>query len=137
MGRVTADDVIARLQLRPHPEGGWYAETWREPAPPGERPASSAIYFLLRAGERSRRHRVDATEVWHWYAGDALELAVERDLHRLGPDLVGGDRPQIVVPAGAWQAARSLGEWTLVGCTVAPAFEFTGFELAEDDAADR
>jgi uncharacterized protein len=137
MGPVTADDVIARLQLRPHPEGGWYAETWREPAPPGERPASSAIYFLLRAGERSRRHRVDATEVWHWYAGDALELAVERDRHRLGPNLLGGDRPQIVVPAGAWQAARSLGEWTLVGCTVAPAFEFAGFELAEHDAADR
>ena len=132
---MTADDVIAALGLEPHPEGGRFAQTWSEPAAPGERPASSAIHYLLRAGERSHWHRVDATEVWHHYAGAPLELRVSADgegvaTHILGPDLTAGERPQVVVPGGAWQAARSLGEWTLVGCTVAPAFTFDGFELA-------
>jgi len=132
---VTADDVIAALRLMPHPEGGWFGETWREPAADGQRPASSAIHYLLRAGERSYWHRVDATEVWHHYAGAPLELRVSVDGVRvdtdvLGADLAAGERPQVVVPAGAWQAARSLGAWTLVGCTVAPAFTFEGFELA-------
>lgn len=131
----SARTVAEILGLRPHPEGGWYAETWREPAPEGERPASSAIYYLLRSGERSAWHRIDATEVWHHYAGAPLELRLSRDgvrveTHRLGTDLAAGERPQVVVPAGAWQAARSLGAWTLVGCTVAPAFEFARFELA-------
>lgn len=135
------DDIIARLSLRPHPEGGWYAETWRGPIAGGDRtggdgrPTGSAIYFLLREGERSAWHRVDADETWHFYAGSPLELgiaaahrAVERTI--LGVDLAAGERPQVTVPAGSWQAARSLGSWTLVGCTVSPAFEFEGFELA-------
>lgn len=133
----TADEVIAALALRPHPEGGWYAETWRDPAPDGVRPASSAIYYLLREGERSQWHRVDATEVWHHYVGDPLELRVEDEdgtvqAITLGSDLAAGERPQAVVPAGAWQAARPLGAWTLVGCTVAPAFGLEGFELAPE-----
>jgi uncharacterized protein len=133
-----ADAIIEALGLEPHPEGGWYAETWREAPRPGrERGASSAIYYLLRAGEESRWHRVDAMEVWHFYAGDPLELRLSEngravDARTLGADLGNGERPQIVVPAGCWQAARSLGAWTLVGCTVAPAFEFSGFELAPE-----
>ncbi len=135
--RATADAVIEELGLRPHPEGGWYTETWRDPAPDGVRPASSAIYYLLRRDERSRWHRVDATEIWHHYAGDALEVRVTDDdgtirVARLGSDLGAGERPQAIVPAGAWQSARPLGAWTLVGCTVAPAFEFEGFELAPE-----
>jgi uncharacterized protein len=133
---VDAPGLIEALGLQPHPEGGWYAETWRDAAPAGQRPASSAICFLLRAGEASRWHRVDATEVWHHYAGAPLELRIAADsaVRRatLGMDLDAGERPQAVVPAGAWQAARSLGEWTLVGCTVAPAFDFAGFELAPE-----
>lgn len=133
---MDAADVIERLGMRPHPEGGWYAETWREPAPDGERPASSAIHFLLAAGETSHWHRIDATEIWHFSVGAPIELSIAADdqapveRFRLGPDLAAGERPQVVVPAGWWQAARSLGPWTLVGCTVAPAFEFAGFELA-------
>lgn len=129
-------EIITALNLEPHPEGGRYAETWREPPSEGTRSASSAIYYLLRAGEESRWHRVDATEIWHFYAGAPLELCLARDdgaaavAHRLGNDLVAGERPQIVVPAGWWQAARPLGAWTLAGCTVAPGFEFEGFELA-------
>lgn len=128
---MTADDVIAILGLQPHPEGGWFRETWREPA-------VTAIHYLLRAGERSRWHRVDRTEIWHFYGGDPLELAVSRDgrevaRHVLGTDLAGGQIPQAVVPAGAWQSARPLGGWALAGCTVAPAFEFAGFELAPPD----
>ena len=123
------DDVIAALGLEPHPEGGWFRETWREPA-------TTAIFYLLGAGERSHWHRVDATEIWHFYGGDPLELSVSADgrqvdRHVLGPDLAAGHRPQLVVPAGIWQAARPLGAWTLAGCTVAPAFRFSGFELAE------
>ena len=131
--------IIARLGLRPHPEGGWYAETWKDPtAGAADRPASTAIYYLLRRGERSHWHRVDATEVWHFYSGDPLELALAEadegpiEWHRLGPDVSAGERPQVVVPTGWWQAARPLGEWTLVGCTVAPGFRFDGFELAPE-----
>jgi predicted cupin superfamily sugar epimerase len=138
-----ADDIIRLLGLSPHPEGGHYRETFRdvatgapEGAPEGAkgRAHSTAIYFLLQAGEVSRWHRVDAAEIWHWYAGAPLKLTVadtagRRDV-RLGVDLSAGERPQAVVPARAWQQAQSLGAWTLVGCTVAPGFEFAGFELA-------
>jgi uncharacterized protein len=135
---VTADPaeaVITVLGLVPHPEGGWFRETFREPARDGERGASTAIYYLLRGGERSRWHRIDSTEVWHWYAGASLEVTVSRDgqsreRHQLGGDIVAGERPQLVVPARAWQSAIGLGAWTLLGCTVAPAFDFAGFELA-------
>jgi hypothetical protein len=131
-------EIIASLGLEPHPEGGRYAQTWREPAADGVRPASTAIYYLLTAGEESRWHRVDATEIWHFYAGAPLELRLARgeataaETHRLGSDIVAGERPQVVVPAGWWQTARSLGAWTLVGCTVAPGFTFDGFELAPE-----
>jgi hypothetical protein len=131
---MTPDDLIARLGLRPHPEGGHYVETWRAPASDGERAAVTCIYYMLRAGERSRWHRVDATEVWHYQAGDALALDVVDDggvvRHRVGPDLVGGDVGHAVVPPFAWQSAQPLGAWTLVSCTVAPGFTFAGFELA-------
>jgi uncharacterized protein len=123
------------LGLAPHPEGGHYRETFRDAATDGSgRAASTAIYFLLAAGEVSRWHRVDAAEGWHWHAGASLVLMIaeagRRREVRLGTDLVGGERPQAMVPAGAWQQAASLGAWTLVGCTVAPGFEFAGFELA-------
>lgn len=133
-----ADAIIEALALRPHPEGGHYTETWRADAGAGDRPAGTAIYYLLRAGERSRWHRVDAAEIWHHYAGDPLVLStapasgeVAGERHVLGPDLAAGQRPQIVVRAGDWQAAESLGAWTLVGCTVSPGFCFEGFELAD------
>jgi hypothetical protein len=129
----TADAIIAALELQPHPEGGWYRETYRGAAPAGTRAAVTAIYYLLRAGERSHWHRVDAAEIWHWYAGAALELGIAGEAAapvRLGNDLAAGERPQAVVPPQVWQSAKSLGAWTLVGCTVAPAFEFAGFELA-------
>jgi predicted cupin superfamily sugar epimerase len=133
----TAEEIRALLGLAPHPEGGFYRETFRDPRTDAHgRSVSTAIYFLLTAGELSRWHRVDATEVWHFYAGDPLELAIaatERDAPRklvLGTDLSAGHRPQLVVPAGHWQQARSLGRWTLVGCTVAPGFMFDGFEMA-------
>lgn len=133
---MDADTLIEALGLRRHPEGGWYAETWRDGAAEGQRPAGSAIYFLLRAGEASRWHRIDATEVWHHYGGAPLELRIASDASveraTLGMDLDAGERPQAVVPPGAWQAARSLGQWTLVGCTVLPAFDFAGFELAPE-----
>jgi predicted cupin superfamily sugar epimerase len=130
--------IVGRLAMRPHPEGGWYVERWRAPAADGSRPVGSAILFLLAAGERSHWHRVDAAEVWQWSAGAALELLIADGAgppvgHRLGGAMLAGDEPQAVVPAGAWQAARSLGDWTLVGCIVAPAFEFAGFELAPPD----
>lgn len=134
---LSADEVIRQLELQPHPEGGHYRETFRDSrtvdAGSG-RAASTAIYFLLRAGEISRWHRVDAAEVWHWYAGAPLALSIvdrEQKLDvRLGADLTASERPQAAVPAGAWQQAQSLGAWTLVGCTVAPGFEFSGFEMA-------
>ncbi len=133
-----AESIIRILGLSPHPEGGHYIETWRAESPPGQRAAGSAIYYLLHARDRSAWHRVDAAETFHFYAGAPLELRIAPGAgdqpsrrHVLGRDLVAGERPQVVVPAGDWQSATSLGEWTLVGCTVSPAFEFAGFELAE------
>lgn len=137
---LTADAVIYLLGLAPHPEGGAFRETFRDPACNADgRAASTAIYFLLRAGEVSRWHRVDAAEGWHWYAGAPLELRIAdgrgaRSLV-LGPDLASGARPQAIVPSNAWQQAASLGAWTLVGCTVAPAFMFERFEIAPDGFA--
>jgi len=130
-----ADAIIQALELKPHPEGGFYAETWRDAAPEGQRGSSTAIYYLLRAGEISAWHRVDATEIWHWYAGAPLTLRLSDDGTQLrkillGPDIAAGERPQGIVPPHGWQSARSLGAWTLVGCTVSPAFDFAGFELA-------
>lgn len=135
---VTAAEIIARLDLKPHPEGGHYRETFRDsPIVDGERAASTAIYFLLARGERTHWHRVDAAEVWHYYAGNALNLHIHDAnglrIVRLGADLSTGEIPQAVVPTNAWQAAESTGEWTLVGCTVAPGFEFAKFELAPPD----
>lgn len=134
---LSADEIIARLGLKPHPEGGHFRETFRALDAKGAagRSASTAIFFLLKAGERSHWHRVDADEVWHHYAGAPLELSMSDDgravrLWRLGNDFGLGETPQIVVPRGVWQAACSLGSWTLVGCTVAPGFDFAGFELA-------
>jgi uncharacterized protein len=131
---MTADEIIRLLELAPHPEGGHFRETFRDVGAGGGRAASTAIYFLLRRGERSRWHRVDAAEVWHWYAGSPLVLSISdggrRSTHRLGPNLAAGERPQAIVPALAWQQAESLGDCTLVGCTVAPGFEFSGFEMA-------
>jgi predicted cupin superfamily sugar epimerase len=132
---LSAEDVIRLLDLKPHPEGGHYRQTFRDSQiTDGGRAASTAIYFLLKRGERSHWHRVDAAEVWHWHAGSPLELRISAgtgtQIIRLGADLAIGERPQAVVPARAWQAAESLGDWTLVGCTVAPGFQFEGFELA-------
>ena len=134
---LTAAEVIRLLDLKPHPEGGQFRETFRdERTAGGERAASTAIYFLLARGERSHWHKVDAAEVWHYYAGSALrlEIAVSDigpiEYMTLGPELAAGERPQAIVPAHAWQAAESLGAWTLVGCTVAPGFSFAGFEVA-------
>jgi uncharacterized protein len=132
----SAADIIGLLDLRPHPEGGFYRETFRDPARnEAGRAASTAIYFLLPAGQISLWHRVDAAEIWHFYAGAPLALSVSEtgaDLsrHVLGADLFKGERPQFVVPAQWWQSAESLGRWTLVGCGVAPGFEFAHFELA-------
>lgn len=137
---MDATELIARLGMRPHPEGGHYAETWRAPAPdsaPDGRPIGSAILYLVAAGERSHWHRVDAAEIWQYASGDPLELRIWTvgdavvSTIRLGDAARDEAVPQAVVPAGAWQAARPLGSWTLVGCIVTPAFEFAGFELAE------
>jgi hypothetical protein len=132
-----ADRIVAALDLKPHPEGGHYRETFRDSASSGGRAHSTAIYFLLKAGEISRWHRVDAVEVWHWYGGAPLELWVKQNgaiaQHKLGSNLANGERPQAVVPKDAWQTARSLGAFTFVGCTVAPGFEFSGFELADGE----
>ncbi|RIA55153.1 cupin domain-containing protein [Dichotomicrobium thermohalophilum] len=135
---VTAEKIIAALNLQPHPEGGHFRETFRDETGNGGRALSTAIYYLLRSGEISRWHRVDATEIWHWYAGAPLELSQAPvggapSAQILGNRVTADERPQIVVPAGVWQSARSLGDWTLVGCTVAPGFEFAGFELAPED----
>lgn len=133
---LTAAEIIDQLGMRPHPEGGWYVETFRDEARAGTRATSTAIYFLLEEGQSSAWHRVrDAVEVWHFHAGAPLELLVHEEggpvaTIRLGIHLAVGERPQAVVPANAWQAARSLGAWTLVGCTVAPGFEFSSFEMA-------
>lgn len=133
---VTAAQVIAALGLQPHPEGGHYREIWRDTPADGSRGAGTAIYFLLASGEVSHWHRVDAAEAWHWYAGGALALSISMDgeateMRHLGPDLSRGEQPFALVPKGCWQGARTLGDWTLVGCTVSPAFRFAGFEMAE------
>jgi uncharacterized protein len=125
-----ADRLIAQLGLQPHPEGGHFREMFRDPDRIAGRARSTAILFLLKAGEISRWHRVDAAEIWHYHRGAPLELCIEKDRHVLGARLEQGERPQIVVPKGAWQSAASLGDYTLVGCTVAPGFEFSGFEMA-------
>jgi predicted cupin superfamily sugar epimerase len=136
MPPLNAADVIRILDLKPHPEGGHFRETFRDTQlVNGQRSASTAIYFLLARGERSHWHRVDAAEAWHWHAGAPLTLDIApasgtRVRMMLGNDLAAGERPQAIVRAHAWQAAQSLGDWTLVGCTVAPGFEFAKFELA-------
>jgi predicted cupin superfamily sugar epimerase len=136
MRAVSAAEIIRLLDLKPHPEGGHFRETFRDPVTIGGRAASTAIYFLLARGERSHWHRVGAAEVWHYYAGAPLVLEMATDeagpirRMKLGPDIAMGERPQGVVAAGDWQAAESLGDWTLVGCTVAPGFEFANFEMA-------
>jgi hypothetical protein len=137
----TAEQLIELLKLERHPEGGWYRQTFEDVAP-GERARSTAIYFLLREGEISAWHRVDAAEVWHWHAGASLEIKIAADgtatsgprseTHILGTDFAAGERPQVVVPGNHWQSAKSLGNWTLVGCTVAPGFQFAHFEMAEE-----
>jgi uncharacterized protein len=134
-GLPSATEIIARLELQPHPEGGHYRETFRDSRTDADgRSLSTAIYFLLARGERSHWHRIDAVEVWHYYAGSALLLQIADDSGqravRLGPDLAAGELPQVAVPAQAWQAAESAGDWTLAGCTVAPGFDFAMFELA-------
>lgn len=135
---TSADEIIRTLALEPHPEGGWFRETWRASPVGTARSTGTAIYYLLKAGEHSHWHRIDATEIWHFYAGAALQLDLSEcgEAKRsivLGPDISAGQKPQAIVPPRHWQAARSLGDWTLVGCTVSPAFEFAGFELAPDD----
>ena len=137
MPSPTADEIIRRLELKPHPEGGHYRETHRDARTVAGRAASTAIYFLLARGERSHWHRIDAVEVWHYYAGSPLKLEVvdgaKEEIVSLGADIHADQVPQFTVPARAWQAAESLGDWTLVGCTVAPGFRFDGFEMAHPD----
>jgi predicted cupin superfamily sugar epimerase len=131
-----ASAIVRRLGLQPHPEGGWYAETWRAEAAPGERASASAIHFLLEAHQRSHWHRVDAAELWLWHAGAALTLSLaDTDAGpvrhvALGPDVLAGEQPQALVPPGHWQAAAPRSGWTLVSCVVSPGFDFAGFELA-------
>jgi len=136
LATATAQEVIAELGMQPHPEGGHFVETFRDRPPTGERGSVTAIYFLLKSGEVSRWHRIDAVEIWNWYAGAPLKISIAEfegvppKEHLLGSNVLAGARPQAVVPAHAWQSARSLGDWTLVGCIVAPAFQYEGFELA-------
>jgi uncharacterized protein len=134
-------ELIELLSLEPHPEGGWFRRTWCADSSAGERPSGSAIYYLLCRGEHARQHRVDATEIWHHYLGDPLELVIhpgsaEERRHVLGPDLHRGQTPQVVVPSGAWQRAAALGEFALVGCTVSPAFSYDGFELYGEEGRE-
>lgn len=128
----TSRAVIEQLALAPHPEGGHFVETFRDPRAVDGRSVGTAIYYLLQEGERSHWHRVDAAEIWHFYAGAPLKLRIGKDVITLGPDILAGERPQAVVPAGAWQSAESTGAWSLVGCTVSPGFEFSGFEMAPE-----
>jgi len=130
------DEIIEHLELEPHPEGGWFKETWRHVPGDGSRGAGTAIYYLLRAGERSHWHRLDADEIFHHYSGGPLRLSMAdadggpvRNVV-IGDEVLGGQIPQALIPAGTWFSAEPLGEYTLLGCTVAPAFEFEGFELA-------
>ncbi|AJD43034.1 cupin domain-containing protein [Rhizobium sp. SEMIA 4085] len=135
---MSPDDIIEALSMQPHPEGGWYVQTFRD-GNGKDRGHSTAIYYLLKAGQRSHWHRVhDAAEVWHYYAGAPLALhrsadGAESETLMLGIDLVNGERPQAIIPANWWQSAETLGEYTLVGCTVAPGFEFSKLEMAPMD----
>lgn len=136
MTNMTASQVIGLLNLEPHPEGGWYRQTFADRPDGNGRPLSTAIYYLLESGNRNAWHRVDAAELWHWYGGDPMRIESSHDgIHRtealLGPDLISGERPQLVVPGGHWQRAQCLGDWSLIGCTVTPGFQFSRFELAE------
>ena len=136
MPALTAQDIVRMLGLKPHPEGGHFRETFRDARPAADgRAASTAAYYLLARGERSHWHRVDAVEIWHWHAGAPLQLEIAAAPGRieritLGGDISAGLRPQAVVPANVWQAAQTTGDWTLVGCTVAPGFDFAKHELA-------
>jgi uncharacterized protein len=133
---MQAKEIIESLALTPHPEGGWYRQTWQ--AENAGRPSGTAIYYLLEAGQKSHWHHVDAVEIWHYYAGAPLILSIApqngaaKD-HRLGPDILSGEAPQIIVPESHWQSAKTTGDWTLVGCTVSPGFRFQGFHLAPPD----
>lgn len=137
MEESPASAIIARLGLQPHPEGGWYRETWRSDAPAGERASATAILFLLDEGERSHWHRIGPAELWLWHAGSPLTLAMAASGEgpvtrmRLGPDVLAGEMPQVLVPPGHWQAAEAEAGWSLVSCVVSPGFEFSDFELAE------
>jgi len=133
---LTAEQIIEQLALEAHPEGGYYRKTWRhKPQSSEQGDAGTAIYYLLRAGERSHWHRVDAVEIWHYYAGAGLALSMSEivggsETVVLGADILAGERPQVIIAKDVWQSARTLGDWALAGCTVSPAFDFTGFELA-------
>lgn len=134
----SAKSLIQALDLAPHPEGGWYKETWRADADPDTRAVGTAIYYLLEADQFSHWHRIDSTEIWHWYAGAPLSMTVSANGHdaqslHLGPEISLGQRPQFIIPPNWWQTATSLGQWSLMGCTVSPGFEFDGFEMAPDD----
>lgn len=135
MSALTADQIIAQLDLAPHPEGGYYRQTWV--AENEGRATGTCIYFLLKAGQASHWHAVDAVEIWHYYAGAPLVLSLAPSIEGpaedllLGPDLAAGEIPQVIVPEGHWQMAATTGDWTLVGCTVSPGFQFEGFTLAE------
>lgn len=134
---MTAEEIIAQLNLAPHPEGGHYRQTWQ--ADNAGRAVGTCIYFLLAEGEKSHWHTVDAVEIWHYYAGAPLVLSMAETAdgpaqdHILGPELTNGQHPQLIVPTQHWQSARTTGAWTLVGCTVSPGFEFAGFTLADPD----
>ncbi|SNY90369.1 hypothetical protein SAMN04515647_0533 [Cohaesibacter sp. ES.047] len=134
---ASADEIIAALDMQPHPEGGYFVETFRDDEGSNGRGHCTAIYFLLKAGERSHWHRVDAVESWFWHDGAPLSLKMAENgqnvvEHNLGPDILNGQAPQAIVPKNAWQSAQSLGDWTLVSCVVAPAFQFEGFTLAPE-----
>ena len=131
-----AKALIETLGLAPHPEGGWYRETWRAETSPGERASATSILFLLEAGQRSHWHKVDATELWLFHAGSALRLETAASdtgpirAARLGPDVLSGEQPQLRVEAGDWQSAEADLGWALVSCVVSPGFEYAGFTLA-------
>ena len=135
---ATAEQLIEKLDLRPHPEGGWYRETWRAEPYAGKRSSATAIHFLLEEDQRSRWHRVDADELWLWQAGAPLTLSISTETAgqvqevTLGPDVLFGDRLQALVPANQWQAAEPLGGWVLVSCIVSPGFDFSAFEIAPE-----
>ena len=140
---MTADEIIALLDLKPHTEGGWYRQTWAEGTADGARGSGTCIYFLLKAGERSHWHRVDAVEIWHYYAGAGVTLKIAESaegpaqVHKLGPSLEAGECPHVIVPKDFWQSAALTQDtgWSLVGCTVSPGFRFEGFVLAPPDFA--